>query len=59
MCKGNDSVHKACAKASENNRKMIYECEKECNEIDQSFEGMIGVFVQKKIIIKETNCNFI
>ena len=44
--KGNDSRYKSHVKISENNRQRIYEYDQECNEIDQSCAGVIGLFVQ-------------
>ena len=52
-------MNKACTKISENNRQRIYDYDQECNEIDQTCAGVIGVFVQNKLRMIDENSNFI
>ena len=57
--KGNNYEWKVCTKANENNRQSVYECEKGCDAIEEQRKGVIWVLINKKLRIKDDNCNFV
>ena len=56
--KEKDDTHKFHKKLSEHNSKNKYEYEKEKDEVDENSEIVIGVFINNKLQIIDSNCNF-
>ena len=56
--KDDNAMHKVYVKVSDNNGQNKYEYEKEEEEIEVQCEGVIGVFVNNKLRIIDTNSDF-
>ena len=56
--KVNNDACKVNAKVNENNRQSAYKYENKCDEIEEQSKGLIGVFINNKLIIIDDNCNF-